>query len=186
MAENSLFAILLRSRWWISFAIAIVVTAVSAAFFPRDIAPFAMLSALPFFIVGGIAAWRQFKQPSPEKAQNLLDTCSQMSWKVFAQQLQKAWQAEGYEVENLQTEAADFLLRRQGRTTLVSAKRWKAANQGLEPLRSLQAQQLKLNADNAVYVALKPLHENAVAWAKTENMVVLGGNDLANLLNKAI
>src|SRR5256885_1315878 len=40
MAHNSLFAILLRSRWWISIALAALVTLVSTALLPKDIAAF--------------------------------------------------------------------------------------------------------------------------------------------------
>ena len=50
MAHNSLFAILLRSRWWISIALAALVTLVSTALLPKDIAPFAAITALPFSV----------------------------------------------------------------------------------------------------------------------------------------
>ena len=57
MAKNSLFAILLRSPWWISFAIAAAIILVCGAFLPREIAPFAALGALPINVSGGMAAW---------------------------------------------------------------------------------------------------------------------------------
>ena len=66
MAENSLFAVLMRSRWWISFAICAAVVLVSLAVFPKDISPFAALGAFPFFVVGCIAFYRQMSAPSPQ------------------------------------------------------------------------------------------------------------------------
>ena len=184
--KNSLFAILLRSRWWISFAIAAAVALVTGLLFPREIAPFAMLATLPFLVVGSIAAWRQMQQPNPAKSEQLLADCAKMNWSQFSEQLQRAWQAEGYEVQRLNHgDGAELLLKRQGRSTVVSAKRWKAANQGLEPLRELQKQKDQLQAQGAVYVLLQPLHENAVAWAKQQEIVVLSGPELAQLLHKA-
>ena len=37
----------------------------------------------------------------------------------------------------------------------------------------------------AVYIALQPLHDNARAFARDHNLVVLQGDDLAGLLAKA-
>ena len=185
MAENSLFAILMRSRWWISFAICAAVALISFAAFPKDIAPFAALGAFPFFIVGCIAAYKQLRAPSAAQAQQLLDECAALPWKQFSQRLAAGWQAEGYGVEFLNQNGADLRLTRKGQTTVVQAKRWKAANQGLEPLRELQAQQQKLEASHAVYVTLQPLTENAAAWAKQQQIALLGPTEIALLLAKA-
>lgn len=184
MAENSLFAILMRSRWWISFAICAAVASLSFAALPRDIAPFAALGAFPFFVVGCIAIYRQLRAPSAAKTQALLEECAALPWKQFSQRLSNSWQAEGYTVEPLNHNGADLRLTRQGQTTLVLAKRWKAANQGLEPLRELQAQQQKQEASHAVYVTLQPLTENAAAWAKQQAIAVLGPAEIALLLSK--
>ena len=183
--ENSLFAMLLRTRWWVSFALAAAVALVTGALFPREIAPFAMLATLPFLVIGVIAAWRQLRQPSPARNEQLLQDCAALGWKDFSQRLQQAWQAEGYTVTPLTTAGADLQLERAGRTTLVSARRWKAANQGLEPLKELLARQQSLHADTAVYVSLQPPGDNALNWAKQQNLVLLNGNDLAALLHKA-
>lgn len=185
MAPNSLFAILLRSRWWLSFALAGVVTLLCMALLPANIAPFGVLAATPLWIVGGIAAWRQLRAPSPAQVERLLEACANQAWRDFAQQLESAWRAEGYAVQAVNEGVVDFRLERAGQTTLVSARRWKAALHGVEPLRALQAARTRQSAAAAVYVALQPLGENAALYARDQQLVVLSDQALATLLGKA-
>ena len=65
MKENSLFAILLRSRWWISFLVAAAVGLLAVALMPSPYKPLAAFSGGPFLIIGCMAAWRQFRAPAP-------------------------------------------------------------------------------------------------------------------------
>jgi len=185
MAPNSLFAILLRSRWWLSFALAAGVTLVCMLALPSHIAPFGALAATPLWVVGGIAAWRQLRAPSPAQVEQLLAECARQPWRGFAQQLETAWRAEGYSVEVLNQGAVDFRLERAGQTTLVSARRWKAALHGVEPLKELEAARVRASAAKAVYIALQPLGENAALYARDQQLVVMAGADLAALLTKA-
>lgn len=185
MAQNSLFAMLLRSRWWISFALASVVTLLCVLALPAHVAPFAALSATPLWVVGCIAAWRQLRALSPAQVERHLAECASLPWRSLAQQLESAWRAEGYAVQAVNQGPVDFRLERAGQTTLVSARRWKAAHHGVEPLRELEAARARESAAKAVYVALQPLGENAALYARDQQMVVLSGMDLATLLAKA-
>ena len=186
MAHNSLFAILLRSRWWISIALAALVTLVSTALLPKDIAPFAAITALPFFGIGCVAAWRQLRAPSPAKVEQALEIAAQQSWREFADRLDRAWQAEGYTVTRLpDKDGADFVLEREGRTTVASAKRWKAGVHGMEPLRALLAAGQARDAATVCYLSLQPPAENAAAWAKQQGIALISGQDLGSLLAKA-
>lgn len=184
MAENSLFAVLMRSRWWISFAICAAVVLVSLAVFPKDISPFAALGAFPFFVVGCIAFYRQMSAPSPAQMEEIQQFIAAQSWADFSAQLQTAWQAEGYDVQRLSLPGADLLLTRNGQTSVVGARRWKAATHGAEPLRELQATQTQLKADLCVYVALQPLGEKAASWAAQNQLVVLNAKSVATLIAK--
>ena len=74
MAPNSGFAILLRSPWWVSFAIAAAIVLVCGALLPRDIAPFAAMGALPIAVIGCIAAWRQWRAPPLARAKGARST----------------------------------------------------------------------------------------------------------------
>lgn len=186
-APNSLFAILLRSRWWISFAAAGVIALVAFALLPREVAPFAAIGALPIFVVGCVAAWRQWRAPSPAQVEQALATAAGQPWKAFADTLARAWEAEGYTVQRpgAAQAAYDFRIERNGQRTLVSARRWKAANHGTEPLRELQAALQGESAQAGVYVALQPLGDNARLYARDQGLVVLQGEALATLLRKA-
>jgi restriction system protein len=182
MAENSLFAILLRSRWWISFLICAAVALVSLAVFPKDISPFAALGAFPFFIVGCMALYRQMRAPSPARLAQIQETLRQQSWGDFCARLEAAWQAGGYTVQRLNMAGADLLLARDGRTLMVNARRWKAAAHGVEPLRELVDAARRQQAGGSIYVALQPLGENAAAWAAGHGVTVLDGTALATLI----
>ena len=54
MAENSLFAVLLRSRWWISLLIAIGFVGVVQALLPPEYRLVGSMGAFPFFVIAGI------------------------------------------------------------------------------------------------------------------------------------
>lgn len=186
MAQNSLFAILLRSRWWISFALAALVTLVSTALLPKDIAPFAAVTALPFFAIGCIAAWRQLRAPSPAKVEQALEIAAQQGWRDFSDRLERAWQAEGHTVTRLtDKDGADFVLEREGRTTVACARRWKAGVHGMEPLRALLAAGQARDATTVCYLSLQPPAENAAAWARQQGIALISGTDLGTLLTKA-
>ena len=56
MAKNSMFAVLLRSPWWISIGIAVAVGLVAAALLPAQFKGAGALSGLPFAVIGVLAA----------------------------------------------------------------------------------------------------------------------------------
>lgn len=181
MAENSLFAILLRSRWWISFLVAAGIFAVAMALLPREYALAGALGAVPFVVIGGMALSRQWGAPSEAQVEASLAQAGAMSWPEFAAKLEQSYRSAGYAVQRT-SNGADFVLEKSGRTTLVSAKRWKAARQGVEPLRELDAARQAKDADAAVFLSLGPLSDNASAFARSAPIRVLQGADLAVLL----
>ncbi len=173
MAENSIFAILLRNPWWISFLIAAAFCLLMAALLPRHLVVFGMMGAFPFFITGAVALKRQWGKPSPAKLQAELDRLSALSWRDFSAELEAKLVKQGFEVTRLNTGVADFKLEKGGHITLVSAKRYKAATHGIEALQALVAQQEAQGADKVMYVCLSPVTVQAAKFAK-EKGVVLG------------
>ena len=140
MAPNSGFAILLRSPWWVSFAIAAVIVLLCGALLPAHLAPFAAVGAVPVAVIGCIAGWRQWRAPSAARVADMHAQLQTWPWRAFADALEAAWRADGHGVERLAAGgAADFVLTKGGQTLLASARRWKAANHGVEPLRELHA-----------------------------------------------
>lgn len=184
MSEKSLFAVLLRSPWWVSLLVAAGFAAVARALLPVQYQTVGMLGSFPFVVIGAIAAWKQWRAPSASRVTETLEAVAAMPWKTFEAVLRDAWTRQGYAVTaaGAAQGGADFRLEKAGRSTLVSARRWKAGNHGAEPLRELAAAVRTADASGAVYVALAALNENTAALAKTENIQVLQGDALAALL----
>ena len=174
MAEKSLFAMLLRSPWWISFVVVGIIVLAAGALLPKE-----------YFVVGCIAAWKQLRAPNPARVAEMLEAVASMPWRSFADTLASAWARAGYSVERINgnNAGADMRLTQGGKTTLVSAKRWKAATHGVEPLRELHAAMLASEAPAGVYVAaLGQVSDNAQAFAREHGIVVLQGDAVAQLL----
>lgn len=182
MAPNSLFAILLRSPWWISVAIAVVLGVIGAALLPEQFRVIGALSGLPFGVIGVIAARRQWKLPSAARVAETQQALATMPWPAFAALLEQAFQRDGYTVQRSKTAAVDFELERQGRRVFVSARRWKSARTGLEALRALQAAREAAEAEDAMYLGLGELSDNARPFAAQHGIVVWQAPELANAL----
>ena len=172
MAENSLFAILLRSRWWISFLIFALFCLASFALLPLQYAPFAAIGSIPFAAIGLIALKRQWSQPSQAKLQAEQTRIANLSWKDFAAELEAKFVSQGYQVTRLNNSPADFKLEKAGHTTLVAAKRYKAATHGLEAIQALVTQQQAQGADKAMYVCLEELTTQAAKFARERGVEV--------------
>lgn len=176
MAPNSLFAILLRNHWWISFVIAAVVSVICAALLPKNLVVFGIMGTFPFLVTGCVALKRQWNAPTAKALQAEAERLASLSWRDFSAELEAKFIKQGFEVERLSDAkakgAADFLLSKAGQTTLVAAKRYKAVNHGMEPLQALVAQQEALGADKAMYVCLGVLSEQASQFAKERGITV--------------
>ncbi len=182
MAQNSLFAVLLRSPWWISLVIAVVVVAASRALLPPDYWVFGAMGSLPFVVIAGIALVRQLRRPSERQTQAILERVRAMSWREFSQALEEAFSREGSLVERLQGGAADLAVTRGSRTALVAARRWKAARHGEEGLAALHAQMRERDASECTYIALGELSANARRFAEANGVQVLQEDGLVQLL----
>jgi restriction system protein len=182
MAKDSLFAILLRSPWWISFLIAATVAVAALMLLPAQYANAGAFSCLPFVVTGSIAAWRQLRSPGKARIAATLEAVGAMSWRDFSQALEDAFRRDGYTVTRLAGPATDFELAKAGRTTLVSCKRWKAVNTGVEPLRELHAAREAREAHEGIYVAAGSVTDHALKFATGHGIRILQGPELARLL----
>ena len=182
MAPNSVFAVLLRSPWWISFLLVGAVCLASAALLPERYVVFGMMGAFPFLVVGVIAAFRQARALSVDTVSATLQTASTMSWRDFSEALERAYQREGFTVARLDSQGADMLLSKAGRSSLVACKRWKAVNHGMEPLRALGEATKARDASHSIYVTLADVGEKTRRYAVQNKVELLQGNALAQLL----
>ena len=184
MSENSLFAILLRSRWWVSLLVVAAIVLLSAALLPGPYVPFGMVGALPFLVIALLAAWRQRHAPDPARVAAVLVRAASMPWRDFAALLEAAFQRQGYVVMRLDQPDADFQLTKGAQTTLVSGKRWKAANTGVQPLQALSSAQTALGASGSTFISLAPVSDSAQRFAKAQGIHLMSLAELAQLLGQ--
>lgn len=183
VAKNSIFAHLLRSPWWVSLFIALIVGTASHFFLAGIFGMAAASTALPFLLISGIAGWRQLQMPNAAHIEATLAAASAMSWKEFSAAMQQGFERDGYTVTRING-AADFLVTKEGRRSLVCCKRWKAAHHGIEPLRELQALRETQDAHGAIYMAVNDLTGDARKLAHDTGIKLMNGTDIMRLLGK--
>jgi restriction system protein len=178
LAENSLFAILLRSPWWASVLVALAVFGVVRFFMEWG---FALFATGPFIVIAAIAAWRQIREPRGARLERALEGVRGMSWDAFVAALARGFGRDGYAVKRVEG-AADLELEKAERVTLVSARRWKAARTGAEPLRELLAAAKRREAADCAYVSAGELTEQAREVARDNAVRLVEGVELVRLL----
>jgi restriction system protein len=187
MAEKSLFAILLRSSWWISLSIAAVIVLASKALLPPPYFPFGAMGGFPFVVIAMITLWRQLRAPSTAHVEATLAQINAMPWREFSAALEQALTREGFEVKRLiDLPAADFELLKGGRTVLLNSKRWKAARLGLDLFQSLETARSTREASSCIYVTTGEVTDKARAFAAEHQIRVIQGTELAQLLRPVL
>jgi restriction system protein len=178
LPENSLFSILLRSRWWVSLLVALGAFCVVRLFLHEW---YAFFASLPFTVIAVMALRRQLRVPSGAKLDAAIGALRAMSWDEFARALEQGYRREGYAVKRVEG-AADFELERAGRLSLVAARRWKASSTGVEPLKKLVAAGEAREAVECVYVLEGEMTQNALGFAKTAKIKWVRGAELVKLV----
>ena len=183
--HDSLFAVLLRSPWWYSAALAAGIFGATRLFLAME---FALFAAAPFIVIALYSVWKALRAPSARRIASTLDGLRGMSWDEFSAALEQAFQRDGYTVKRLGAErpaGADFELVQGSRSTLVACRRWKAMRTGIEPLRELEdARRSMMQNDGAaecIYVATGEVTAQARAFAAERNIRLLEGVELARL-----
>ena len=182
MARNSLFAVLLRSPWWISAVIALALGMASFALLPEQFRVVGALSGLPFAVIAALAARQQWRLPSAARVAETHAALGAMAWPAFAALLEQSFRRDGYSVERSEAAGVDFVLERKGRRLLVCARRWKSARTGMEALRTLQAAREATDAADALYIGLASLAETARLFASEHRIAIWHASELANAL----
>ncbi len=185
MSEKSLFATLLRAPWWVSFVVMLAVALAAGALLPDAYKTAGMLGGFPFLVIGVIAAWRQRNALSHDRIDALTAQARAMAWREFAAVVETALRQQGFEVRPLSNGPADFEIEKNGRITLVSAKRWKAASVGAEPLRELLAAVESQEVFSCSCMSLGVFSLATVALARQHPIQLLGSVEIAQLVHDA-
>jgi restriction system protein len=180
MHENSLFAVLLRSPWWVSALVAGGIFFLVRIWFAVG---YAAAAALPFGVITAYLLWKQLRQPSAEQVAKKLEKIAAMPAEEFARALEAGFRKEGWSVERLKGPHADLQLTQGWRVALVASKRWKAAHSGIEALKELEALRAEKKAEQCVWVTAGDLSDAAKKFAVEKNFRVVGGAELAKLLS---
>src|SRR3954462_3652180 len=175
--QNSLFAVLARSPWWYSAALAAGAFGGIRLFLPLELALFA---AAPFMLIAIYVCWKQLRAPSEGRIAKTLERLAAMPRDGFAAALEAGWRREGYEVTKAGG-AFDLELRREGKVSLVVCRRWKAERTGVEPLRELHAAGGKREAHELIYVAAGEIPAQAQAGAAENKGRLVYGAERARL-----
>lgn len=182
MSDNSVFAILLRSPWWISIGVAAAFAGAALALLPDAYKLLGTTLALPFLTIAGIAGWRQWQLPSASHVDGTLEAVRTMSRGDFVTALEGAYVRDGYAVTRVNDAHADLELQQEWRTALVSCKRWKAARIGVEPLRELLVAKEARELREGIFVATGEITDTARKFATENGIRLVGGPELARLL----
>lgn len=178
LPENSLFAILMRQDWWVSALAALATYALVQNFMPWG---YALFATTPFTVITLMVIRKQFREPGGARLERALEKIRALQWEEFASKLEAAFRAEGFNVKQIKG-AADFELEKLGYVTLVSARRWKVARTGVEPIKELVEYGEKRDARQCRYVAAGEVTGQARAYAKEQGVVLVEGVELAKLV----
>ncbi|NBS63123.1 MAG: restriction endonuclease [Betaproteobacteria bacterium] len=179
MPRNSLFAILLRSPWWISFAIAGALSLIAMALLPEAYRVVGALSSLPFVVIGVMAVRRQWSLPGAQEIESTARVLSSMTWQQFAPLALAALTEDGRVVREHRGPPADFIIHDAQGCRLVMAKRWKSARLGVDVLRELTEAFDAAGASAGVFIFLGEVTEPASRFATSSRIEIWGAAELA-------
>jgi restriction system protein len=179
MAENSLFAILLRKPWWVSALIAAGLVAFARFGLPPAWFVFVAPIALPFVVIASITGWRSLQAPSASRVAAVEEAVREMGWPEFAAEIEGAWTRDGWAVSRDAGPGADFSASQGWKRAAIACKRWKVARTGVEPLRELAAARERLEAHEGVYVTVGEVSEQAARFAAANRIRIVDGVELA-------
>lgn len=184
MAKNSIFAILLRSPWWVSGLVALALALVGMALMPAGYRIYGVLTGIPFSVVCIAALRKQWGTPGKARTAAMLEKIRALSWREFSDEVAAALRRDGFEVSRVDMPEADFSITSNGRTALVSCRRWKVASTGIEPLRDLHRAVERDGLYDAFYITAGEFTQTALEFAVEKKMRLLHGPALAKLMRE--
>lgn len=179
MAKESLFSILSRSPWWVSVLIAAALFALVQLFLPVIAG---LAAALPFLAIAAYCGWRELRAPGVADTATMLGKLRAMSWENFSAVIAEAFRRDGYQVTEIEGGGADLELRKDGKLSLASCKRWKVAHTGVGPLRELHEAVQATDAHEGIYVTAGDFTATARGFAAGKALQLLNDAALGKLV----
>jgi len=183
MAKGSLFAVLLRSTWWYSVLIGLLILLISLALTDAKYVIFSIAGSMPFFAIGGYAGFKQLQKPSQKRVLEVSQQAKKMSAEIISEKIAANYIKSGYQSSAFKGNAADLELVRGHRKLLLCSKRFKAANTGIEPLKLLVAAGEATEATGYLYLTLGEVSATAQNYAQENNIEIIQSSRLAMLFD---
>ena len=173
MSEKSLFAILMRSTWWYSALIALFAIALGLAAFEGKYLILGIATSLPFLGIAAYSAYNQSKRPKLKRVLEVDQAARKMSVSELVKVIADHYETNNFNVVKFEGNEAELELERGRHKYLLSCKRFKAANTGIEPLKKLTVAGEKHEATGYLYVALGEISESAVDYAQKNKIELI-------------
>jgi restriction system protein len=178
LPENSLFATLLRARWWVSALVGLAAFGIVRLLLD---AGFGLAVALPFLVISCVVLWRELRAPrGGARLDRAIEGLRAMNAETFTRAVEEGFRRRGYAVKRAGGEA-DLELEKDGRVSLACTQRWKAARTGVEPLKALAAAGERRAAAETYYLCTGELTEQALAFAAERRIRMVTGPELVTL-----
>jgi restriction system protein len=190
---------LLKSPWWVSVVLGVLVFIAMRWAIPAAIAqnpalhPFAValprLSPIPLMLFGLFAVASTLfamKRHRLVDDQTSLEKLRETGWKDFEYLVAEAFRRQGYAVDYSLGRGADggvdLTLRRDGRTSIVQCKQWKVFSIGAPIIREMFGLMTAEHADEAIIVTTGKFTRDAQAFAAGKPIQLIDGPQLLALV----
>lgn len=138
-----------------------------------------IFGALPFFGIAGYAGYKQSLRPSQAQLLEVVEQARKMPAIQIANKIAESYISERFDSTAFKGNAAELELERGNRKLLVSTKRFKAANTGVEPLKQMVAAGENAEATAYLYVALGLISDAAREYASNNDIELVEAERLA-------
>jgi len=132
MAHGSLFAVLLRSPWWYSVLIAMAIIAISVLIAGGQYVVLGIFTSLPFLGIAAFALYKQALLPSDERVLEVVEQARSMPALKIAHKIAQSYTPHRYDSAAFSGDVAELEITRGNKKLLLSTKRFKAGNTGIE------------------------------------------------------
>ncbi|MFT5722533.1 MAG: restriction system protein [Motiliproteus sp.] len=183
MAKGSLFAVLLRSTWWYSVLIGLLILLISLAVTDAQYLTLSIIGSMPFFAIGGYAGFKQLQQPSQKRVLEVYQQAKKMTAVLIVEKIAANYIKSGYQSSAFKGKGADLELVRGNRKLLLCSKRFKATNTGIEPLKLLVAAGEAVEATGYLYLTLGEVSASADHYAQDNNIEIIQSSRFAMLFD---
>jgi len=184
MSKNSVFAVLMRSNWWVSGVVAVVLGLIGIISMPPGYRLFGTIMGIPFLLISLVRFKQQWNEPGPMRTEEVLQKMRKLNWEQFAVEVEAALRRDGFSIARVQMAEADFSITADGRTALVACKRWKVPTTGVDPLRELHKAVQREGADEGFYITAGEYTDTAIRFAAEHNIRLINGMPLVKLLRE--